>query len=180
MKYIPLAMVRDHMEHIPFFPCPDGYRIRTFVEGDERHWARIEMAAGEFSDQERALQRFAEHFGADPRGQRDRCFLLENQHGEAIGTASAWYGNFEEEERGRISWVGIVPAFQGKKLAKPLLSVVMARLARDHQKVYLTTQTTSYQAINLYLNFGFVPYPVRESCEEGWRLMEQVLQRKIL
>jgi ribosomal protein S18 acetylase RimI-like enzyme len=110
----------------------------------------------------------------------DRCFILEDRHGDAIGTATAWYGHFEGEERGRVHWVGIIPSYQGRKLSKPLLSAVMARLARDHQKVYLDTQTTSYQAVNLYLNFGFVPYLKDESCKEGWLLMEHVLKRKIL
>jgi len=110
----------------------------------------------------------------------DRCFLLENRHGDAIGTATAWYGHFEGEERGRVHWVGIIPSYQGRKLSKPLLSAVMARLARDHQKAYLDTQTTSYPAVNLYLSFGFVPYLRDDSDKEGWLLMEQVLHRKIL
>jgi hypothetical protein len=32
----------------------------------------------------------------------------------------------------------------------------------------------------MYLNFGFVPYLMAETCTEGWLLMEQVLNRKIL
>jgi hypothetical protein len=56
----------------------------------------------------------------------------------------------------------------------------MARLARNHQKAYLDTQTTSYQAVNLYFSFGFVPYLSNDSSKEGWLLMEHVLQRKIL
>jgi hypothetical protein len=49
MKYIPLIMVRDHMDSIPSFSCPDGYHIRTFVRGDEQLWTQIEVLAGEFS-----------------------------------------------------------------------------------------------------------------------------------
>jgi len=56
----------------------------------------------------------------------------------------------------------------------------MARLAGDHQKAYLTTQTTSYPAVNLYLSFGFTPYLGAESATEGWVLLEEVLHRKIL
>jgi ribosomal protein S18 acetylase RimI-like enzyme len=180
MKYIPLDMVRDHMDHIPAFSCPSDYAIRTFVRGDERLWARIESLAGEFPNQEQALQHFEKEFGPFLSDMEDRCFILEDRHGEAIGTATAWYGQFEGEERGRVHWVGIIPSYQGRKLSKPLLSAVMARLARDHQKVYLDTQTTSYPAVNLYLSFGFVPYLVNESSQEGWLLMEQVLKRKIL
>src|SRR5216683_3730121 len=63
MKDIPLFMVRDHMDQIPSFSCPGDYTIRTFVRGDERLWARIESLAGEFPDQDQALQRFEKDFG---------------------------------------------------------------------------------------------------------------------
>jgi hypothetical protein len=56
----------------------------------------------------------------------------------------------------------------------------MARLAAEHRTAYLMTQTTSYRAINLYLAFGFVPYLLTASCEEGWRLVEAAMRRPIL
>ena len=59
--------------------------------------------------------------------------------------------------RGRIHWVGIIPAFQGQGLSKPLLSAALARLTLDYRRAYLTTETTSYREINLYLSFGFMP-----------------------
>lgn len=180
MRRIPLKMVHDHIDQSPFFACPGGYTIRTFARRDEQLWAKIETEAGEFADQKQALEHFHTEFGPFLSKFEDHCFLLENNKGEAIGTATAWMGIFDGEERGRIHWVGIIPNYQGKKLSKPLLSAAMARLARDYQKGYLTTQTTSYQAINLYLNFGFVPYLCDASSEEGWLLMEQILQRKIL
>src|ERR1043165_979296 len=120
MKYIELEMVRDDMQHLPVFPCPDGYTIRTFVRGDEPLWARVEMLADEFPNEEEALAHFAKEFGPFVSDMEDRCFFLEDQQGEAIGTATAWYGHFAGEARGRVHWVGIIPSYQGKKLAKPL------------------------------------------------------------
>lgn len=180
IPYITLAMTRDHMDGIPVFSCPQGYRVRTFEPGDERHWARVETAVGEFPDEEAALRYFEQKYGPYPRELGSRCFLLETEEGRVIGTATAWHDVFEGEERGRVSWVGIVPEYQGNKLAKPLVAAVMDRLARDERKAFLTTQTTSYRAINLYLAFGFMPYLQQESCREGWALMERVLQRPIL
>ena len=166
MKEISLEMVRDHMDHLPSYSCPSDYTIRIYVRGDERLWAKIESLAGEFANQEQALEHFQAEFGPFLSEMEGRCFLLEDRHGEAIGTATAWYGDFEGEERGLVHWVGIVPSYQGRKLSKPLLSAVVARLAIDHQKAYLNTQTTSYQAVNLYLNFGFVPYLGNDSGKE--------------
>src|SRR5687768_2066658 len=122
--YIPLTMLRDTMEDIPSVTCPDGFRIRTFVRGDQGNWARIEALAGEFTDEDEALHDFEDEFGSVLDLMEDRCFLLETSQSEVIGTATAWLGDFAGKERGRVHWVGIVPAFQGRKLAKPLLSTV--------------------------------------------------------
>jgi GNAT superfamily N-acetyltransferase len=180
MKYIPLEMIRKTMDHLPDFPCPAGYTIRTFVPGDERLWAQIEAEAGEFDTTEEALAHCNEEFGPYAGELEDRCFFLQDPRGLAIGTAMAWYGTLAGQACGRVHWVGMIPSYQGKKLSKPLLSAVMARLARDHEAAYLTTQTTSYPAVNLYLSFGFIPYLGRDSNTEGWELIEEVLHRKIL
>lgn len=180
MKYVPLEMVRDSMDRLPVFSCPTGYTIRTFVPGNERLWAEIEVQTGEFDTTEDALAHFDSEFGAFADELEDRGFFLLDPRGTEIGTAMAWYGTFAGEVCGRLHWVGIIPSHQGKKLSKPLLSAVMARLAEDHAKAYLTTQTTSYPAVNLYLSFGFVPSISTESAIEGWELMEAALHRKIL
>ena len=180
LKYISLTMVRDHLEQLPVFSCPAGYAIRSFRPGDDERWARVEALAGEFSSEEEALREFHEEFTPRLSELHDRCFLLEDNEGAAIGTGMAWDGDFEGELRGRVHWVGIVPDYQGRGLAKPLLSTVLRRLARDHRTAFLTTQTTSYRAVNLYLNFGFAPHGTDASDLEGWRLMEEVLRRRIL
>jgi hypothetical protein len=56
----------------------------------------------------------------------------------------------------------------------------MARLANVHQTAYLTTQTTRYRAVNLYLNFSFVPFISTDKAAEGWELIEDVLRRRIV
>src|SRR5689334_9991283 len=94
MKYIPLVMLRDHMERLPNFTCPPDYTIRTFARGDEHLWTRIETLAGEFADEDEALRRFAQDFGPFIDEMEDRCFLLEDKQGNAIGTATAWYNDF--------------------------------------------------------------------------------------
>jgi GNAT superfamily N-acetyltransferase len=140
----------------------------------------VETEAGEFDTTEEALAHFNAEFSQHAGELEDRCFFLQDPQGHAIGTATAWYGTVAGQASGRVHWVGIVPSYQGKKLSKPLLSAVMARLARGHETAYLTTQTTSYPAVNLYLSFGFTPYFGRGSNTEGWLLIEEILHRKIL
>lgn len=179
-REIPLTMIRPHLENIPEATLPAPYRIRPFQSGDEKHWAFIEWKAGEFPDQASAERHFQREFGQHADEMHDRCFLLEDGQGLAIGTTTAWYNTLQGEPFGRIHWVAIIPEHQGRGLAKPLLSHAMKRLARTHNKAYLTTQTTSWKAIQMYLQFGFEPWMIKETCREGWIMMEKWLQRRLL
>lgn len=182
MKRIPLKMKRADLLNIPKYEVPEGFRLRFFEPGDEQTWSRVETAVDEFPDEAAALAHFEKEFGPFREEMSRRCLFIENESGEAVGTTTAWHGTLEKEQkiRGRIHWVGVIPEYQGKKLSKPLLSKAMQVLAEYHQSAYLTSQTTSYQAINLYLNFGFVPYLTNETDIEAWTLLEEVLKRKIL
>jgi len=107
--------------------------------------------------------------------------MLFLEHGDSgsIGTTTAWDGTYEGEERGRIHWVGIVPNFQGRGLSKPLLSAAMQRLKVDFSSAYITTETTSFRGINLYLEFGFESVVKSDLDREGWRIVEEVLGKSI-
>ncbi|GIP30347.1 N-acetyltransferase [Paenibacillus sp. J23TS9] len=180
MKRIPLTMIRPDLGNIPQYTFPSPYRVRNYQPGDEGIWAEIEASVGEFADVDAALKHFNKEFGSHTHEMESRCLFIENGNGEAIGTTTAWYGALQGEEKiGRIHWVAIRPEYQGQKLAKPLLGAALQVLAGYHPRAYLTTQTTSYQAINMYLNFGFEPLLTTPECMEGWSLLESVLKRKI-
>ena len=77
---------------------------------------------------------------------------------------------------GRIHWVAIVPEFQGRGLAKPLLTAVMNRMVElGHQRARLATATQRLPAINLYLKFGFLPDPRNEEELSAWEEIRQIL-----
>lgn len=182
MKRIPLKMKRNHLHNIPEFSLPEGFNMRFFKNGEEHLWARVETAVDEFSTEAAALEHFDREFGQFRDEMEKRCIFLETIGGDVIGTTTAWYGKLEGEDKvsGRIHWVGVIPEYQGKKLSKPLLAKAMQVLAEYHDSAYLTSQTTSYQAVNMYLNFGFEPYVTNYTDIEAWTLLEEVLNRKIL
>lgn len=124
-----------------------------------------------------ALKRFNKEFGNHVTEMEQRCIFIENEQREVVGTTTAWYGNLGDDTQmmGRIHWVGIIPAYQGKKLSKPLLSAAMNILALYHDKAYLTSQTISYKAINMYLEFGFKPVQLDENYHKAWQLLAQKL-----
>lgn len=180
IPYRSLTMVRNHVTDFPVHTTPVGYGIRTYQPGDDLAWARIEAVVDEFETEGEALERFLTYFGDDIPALESRCFFLTDGEGTPVGTASAWWSDLDGEPRGEVAWVGILPAHQGKGLAKPLLSAVMTRLAQDHDRVFLRTQTPSYRAVNLYLDYGFVPYVRGSQDEEGWRIIESLLDRSVL
>lgn len=177
MKFLPVTMIINDLKNFLFFKFPAGYTVRNFRKGENLQWAEIETAAGEFKDIKSALDRFDREFSPVIEEFKNRCIFLLNKEKRIIGTATAWYNpNFLGEYYGRIHWVAIHPEYQGKKLAKPLLSAVIKKLAQFHSKAYLTTQTTSYKAVKIYLDFGFEPLQKTEKDAEGWRLLAQKLR----
>jgi len=185
MEYIPVTMILEDLCDLRSYPLANGYRIRRFRPGDEKLWADIEAEAGEFDNPSEALNRFEREFGAFLEDMQERCVLLETEEGHGIGTAMAWHGtpfqhpdtDAHPAEFGRLHWVGIRPAFHGRGLSKPLVGVAMARLSECHDRAYLTTQTTSWIAIKVYVDFGFVPLLSTPGWEEAWALIAEVTQR---
>lgn len=181
MERIKLQMIRRDSKDIPQYELPEGYRFRMFQGGDEKLWANIETRVDEFKTEAHALERFEREFGGYIHEMHNRCLFIETDEGETIGTITAWYGDLKGggNIRGRIHWVGVVPEYQGRGLSKPMLSKAMNILADLHDEFYLTSQTTSWQAVNLYLNFDFQPVCMDENYDDAWSLMEENLGRKI-
>ncbi len=176
LKYIELTMIRNDTKNIPQFELPEGFSIRHFRESDLQLWADIETAAGEFKTTDEALQQLQTEFIPYIKEFEQRSLFLLNKQGTGIGTGTAWYNKrFRDEEYGRVHWIGIHPEYQGQNLAKPLVSAVIDILRQRHAKLYLTTQTTSYKAVKVYLDFGFIPLIEGDDDREGWEMLLSVL-----
>lgn len=173
MQKIRVKMVRNNLLQIPKYELPESYKIRLFQTGDEHNWARIETSVGEFVNEKAGREHFNQEFGKQLDDMEKRCLFIENPEGEAIATTTAWHSDLSgsRELIGRIHWVAVMPAYQGKGLAKPLLSAALEVLANYHTSAYLRTQTTSYQAVNMYVNYGFKPYHYQASCEKAWEIL---------
>lgn len=188
MEHIPVKMIlkkenkKKLHDFITSYPVPDGYRIRTFKKGDETLWAQIETRAGEFKNEGAALTRFNEEFGAFGEQLEKYCFFMEDMGAKlAVGTAMGWFGRTESTlGTGRLHWVGIRNDYQGKKLAKPLIAKAGEILYHNYDQSYLTTQTTSYKAINIYLEMGFQPTIDGERDVRAWNIIERVLEKKVI
>lgn len=182
VERIKLQMIRRDADDIPQYELPEGFRFRMFRDGDEKTWANIETRVDEFKTEEAALRRFEREFGDYINEMSSRCLFIETDEEETIGTITAWYGDLKGDGnlRGRIHWVGVVPEYQGRGLSKPMMSKAMGILEDLHDEFYLTSQTTSWQAVNMYLNFGFEPVRLDENYDAAWSLLEEKLDRRII
>jgi len=114
------------------------------------------------------MRRFAEEFGSRIREMQENCFFL--LCGERpVGTATAWYNeDFLGQSCGRLHWVAIHPDFQGRGLAKPMISLALKSLRKRYTRCYLTTDTHRLRAIRIYLDFGFEPHTATDLQREAW------------
>ncbi|MHC4871545.1 MAG: GNAT family N-acetyltransferase [Planctomycetota bacterium] len=152
-----IYMERDNLSDISEYQLPEEYHFTWYREGDEAAWLDIHAEADKYNNCD--LDLYRKSFGDDAEElSRRQCFINDSK-GFKIATASAWFeNNYKDERWGRVHWVAVRPAYQGRGLAKPLLSEILLRLTALHEKkVYLTTQSVRIPAINMYLKYGFRP-----------------------
>ena len=167
---LPLLMTHADLKRVPRFALASGFTLQWYQPGDESHWLRIHLAADRFSQITPDL--FTKQFGSPPSNDlhRRQCYVRE-PGGECVGTATAWFNDdFQGARWGRVHWVAIIPAFQGRGLGKALMSAICRRL-RDlgHGRAYLRTGAARVPAIKLYQRFGFEPLIGDEREREAWR-----------
>jgi len=172
LEFIEIAMLADPLPAVQAFSVPPGYRIRGFRAGDERHWASIVMGAGEFTELKEALDAFERSFGARSGELPDRMLFLESDIDRPIGTATAWSDDFQGKHRGQVHWVAIVPEHQGKGLANPLVAATLRRISQEFDSAFLTTQTWSWRAVNMYRRFGFEPVIDRPDVDRALAIID--------
>ncbi|UJR26623.1 hypothetical protein I4U23_007941 [Adineta vaga] len=184
IEYYKIKMYRSNMDSIPAYPLPSGYSIKLFQENsnDEQKWAEITTAAGEFHTVQEGYDRFVKEFLShkDHDLFPERLHFLLNSEGKYIGTAWAWFGELDGEEQGSLYWVSIIPEYQGRKLAKPLVTTVLNKISEYSKKCFLDSQTTSWRAINMYADLGFKPYMNTEHSDKAWQALSKICHRNFL
>lgn len=174
-----VRMVRPHLLHIPEVPFPEGFSVRPYQPGDERIWTDIWRDAEPFLTIDDDL--FAREFGSDWGALRWRCFFIVDERGCAVGTVTAWYSrDFKGQDWGRIHWLAVRPAYQGRDLAKAALSFALKQLAQWHERVWLDTSSGRLAALKLYLDFGFVPDMDAPGARVAWQQVQQKLNHPVL
>ena len=160
-------MLRPDLHKLPQHPLPSPYTIGWYKEGDEHQWLAIKAQSDRLHTADLAyfIQTYSEHRALLSQ----RQMYLYDAGGKAVGTVTAWFEKLAGKTYGKINWMLLVPTVQGLGLSKVLLSLCLQRLVElGHTQALLYTLTARIAAINLYRQFGFVPWVGGGSDLEAW------------
>lgn len=174
IKFYPIRLIRDDLENIPHYELPSGYSFRFYQgESDIDVWIDIEKSAKEFISYSEGVRNFETYFGKYKELLYNRMIFVVAPNGKSVATASAYFEPWDDESIGWLHWVAVRREYQGKGLSRPLISKTLETLkSLGYKKAKVPTQTTSWVAAKLYLDFGYRPEPqnVTES-EYGYRIL---------
>ena len=156
-------MIKYDVENYPRFDLPEGFYITGYKPGFEKQWAEIECVQQCMESVEKAEEIFRSEFMSEPQWLYDRClFVVDGKRDRVAAVTSLWLGKLTEDEplHARVHWVATREEYQGLGLIKAIFTHIMDLYHKlgDQGYIYLTTQSQSYVAINIYKKFGFVPY----------------------
>ena len=175
IKYYELLMSYNDTSKYIKYELPYGYHYEFYKPGDEDDWIKIHISSGEFTSFEKGLQYFHSFYDSFIDEISKRCFfIVDNNTNDKIGTATiSLLKDGEYGYKGAVDWLAIKKEYQGRKLARPLISKVISLASElGHNKIILHTQTTTWLAAKLYLDAGFEPYNTNEI--NGWKILKRL------
>lgn len=179
IKYYELLMVRN-LKKITDCKLPEGYSY-VFWNNDicKKDWINIHIETGEFNSIDKEAEPiFNDYYSDFYLELSSRCIFIENSAGEKIATATI----SPVKEYGyncAIDWFAISPKAQGLKLSKLLLSkVLLTAKELGYKKILLHTQTNTWLAAKIYLDYGFKPYKTKNN--NGWNILKTIINHKKL
>ncbi len=172
IKYYKLIMIMDNLKNIDI-PLPKGYHFEFFKnDKDIKDWIEIHISTGEFASFEDCRKTFYDFYSPFFAELDKRLFFIVDENNKKIATATL-SPTENKDYPCVIDWFAVHKEFQGKKLSKPLLGkIIELAINFDYDKILLHTQTNSWLAAKIYLDFGFVPYNTNE--KTGWNILKTI------
>ena len=173
IKYYELLMYYKDTSIYKKYSLPDGFHFEFYKDGNMNDWINIHIESGEFCAIEEGIMIFHDFYDTFIQELNKRCiFIVDDKTNEKVGTATV--SLLSKEEFGynsAVDWVAIKKDYQGKGLAKPLITKIL-EIANEleHKDIILHTQTTTWLAAKLYLDFGFNILNKNE--KNGWNILK--------
>ena len=160
-----LVLERPDLNGLPPADLPVGVALSAYQTGDESVWTHIWCEAEPFD--EIADSVFRDSLGNDEALLAARVyFAVDEATGTTVGTVTAWSEETPSKGHpalagwGRVHWLAVLPAYQGRGIGKALFLHSLHRL-RDlgHQETFLVTSSGRITAVVLYERHGFRERP---------------------
>ncbi len=183
IPHIGVIMEKTDTSQYPKYPLPDGFLFSSYKAEVENQWAKLQYEVGHTDSLEEAeavFQRefidntktdwFRKHTGEvendrisrSPNHQAllEKMVFVLDKGGNMAGTGAVWDGDVFGEVYQRLHWIAVAPQYQGRGIAKAIVSKLLDIYNQlgFSGYIYLTSQTWSYRALNIYFKFGFRPY----------------------
>jgi len=184
IRYYELLLQRTDLEGLPEYALPKGYRFVFYRPGDRDEWIDIERSAKEFDSYSQGLDAWTRYYGRKEHELLDRMVFIESDKGEKVATATAFYDVTGRDTSGAgwLHWVAVKRSHQGKGLSKPLIRHTLEIMKKHgYTQAKIPTQTTTWLACKIYLDFGFVPIPKNAvNSRDGWRIVKALTDHPAL
>lgn len=181
IKYYELLMCYNDTSKYIEYELPEGFHYEFYKDGDEADWINIHISSGEFMSASEGQKVFHDFYDSFITELNKRCiFIINDVTNEKVGTATvSLLKNEEHGYKAAIDWVAIKSEYQGRKLARPLISRFI-KLANElgHNSVILHTQTITWLAAKLYLDAGVEL--LNPENEIGWRILKRLTNHEKL
>lgn len=177
-------LLSGNIDSIQHYELPDGYRFVMYSAGDEADWINIEITARELRDKEQGAEVWEKYYGGHENELTERMVFIENSRGEKVATATAFYDIYGRDVSGDgwLHWVAVRRDHQGKGLAKPLIAHTLEVMrSLGYRRAKIPTQTTTWLACKIYLDFGFMPVPENAvHSKAGWEIIKALTDHPAL
>ena len=173
IKYYELLMYYSDTSNYINYELPNGYHFELYKDGDITDWINIHISSGEFTSYEEGEEIFHTFYDSFIDELDKRCFFIVDDNTlEKIGTSTI--SLLKDKQYGfsaTVDWVAIKKEYQGKKLSKPLIchTIYLANIL-GHKDILLHTQTNTWLAALIYLDYGF--NILNKEQKEGWGILK--------
>lgn len=175
LKYYELLMVCNNLDCVEY-ALPQGYHFEFYSGGNDiDSWIDIHISSGEFTSKIMARKYFYDFYSSflDELDKR-LVFIVCDKTNEKVATATL----SKADEFGYscvIDWFAISALYQGKKLSKPLLTKIFSiAKSLNYDKILLHTQTHTFLAAKIYLDFGFEVFNADYN-HMGYRILKTLI-----
>lgn len=164
-----LIMFKESLEDLMPVNLPEGYSVRHFREGDDKHWETIIGASFHYDCN------FQKEIASNDKFKPEKVWFVCDGN-RPIATATAWYSAHWGEAVGYLHMVGMLPEYSGKSLGFKASLAALHEMKRVGRKsAVLNTDDFRLPAIKGYLRLGFKPLFTHESFYERWEnIMEKL------